>query len=79
MQQHDEAGEQSGLPARFWTSGRIAETSGYPHRAVLYVIETRDVQPIGLAAHLKIYDQAAVDFIVSELRAIRGEPRGAAQ
>ena len=51
---------------------RVEERLGRPVEAhqIDYVIESRDIQPVGRAGNAKIYDADAIDRIVAELQAI---------
>ncbi|MFH1265790.1 MAG: hypothetical protein ABIK89_08675 [Planctomycetota bacterium] len=57
------------------TVGTIAQRLGEPVHRVTYVIETRGIEPIGKAGHARVFTEAAVDRIASELRRI-DEERG---
>ncbi len=52
------------------TVGTIAQRLGEPIHRVAYVIETRGIEPIGRAGHARVFTEAAVERIASELREI---------
>ncbi|MFH1923062.1 MAG: hypothetical protein ABIP48_24625 [Planctomycetota bacterium] len=61
---------------RLPTVGTIAQRLGVlPHR-VVYVIESRGIEPIGQAGHARVFAEAAVDRIASELKRIDADREG---
>ena len=72
-------------PFPAWTVGLIAQFASeelgesVTIANVDYLIRDRGIRPIMRAGHLKIFNQAAVDLILSELAAIRAERNGGAQ
>ncbi|MEM9082151.1 MAG: hypothetical protein AAGB34_01045 [Planctomycetota bacterium] len=69
-QQHDQV----------WTVARIAERTGYPRHRIEYMINTRNINPIGWAGNTRIFDQHDVDLIICQLWRLGEErenaPRG---
>ncbi len=59
----------------FPTVGQIAKRLGVPSHRITYVIETRGIKPLGVAGQARVFTEAAVDHIASELRRI-DEDRG---
>ena len=57
------------------TVGEIIRRLNAPLHRVQYVIQTRDIQPVGRAGNVRIFSEADVSFIASELRRI-DEERG---
>ena len=58
------------------TVGQIAKQLGVDTHRVAYVIRSRRIQPCGRAGIFRVFDEAAVHWIASELRRIaadRGE------
>ncbi|MFH1924152.1 MAG: MerR family transcriptional regulator [Planctomycetota bacterium] len=58
------------------TIGEIARRLGEPVHRVEYVIRSRNIPPVATAGNARIFSEAAVDRIASELRRI-DEERGA--
>ena len=59
------------------TIGVIAQKLGEPLHRVEYVIKSRGIKPVGFAGNARIFSDAAVDRISSELQRIdrdRGVP-----
>lgn len=55
----------------FLTPGRIAELTQQPLHRIQYILRTRlHIKPRARAGRLRVYDQAALDEIRSELAAI---------
>ncbi len=52
------------------TVGEIAKRLGVPYHRVTYVIETRKIRPLGVAGQARVFTEANVDHIASELRRI---------
>lgn len=50
--------------------GSIAKVADVPIHRVLYVIRTREIQPIGRAGSTRVFDDAARDRIFAELARI---------
>lgn len=55
------------------TVGEIARRLGEPIFRVQYVIRSRDIHPVGRAGNARIFNEADVAFIASELRRIDRE------
>lgn len=55
------------------TVGEIARRLGAPVHKIEYVIRARGIKPIGWAANLRIFSEADVARIGSELRRIDSE------
>lgn len=55
------------------TVGVIARRLGVPLHRVEYVIRSRDIQPASVAGNARVFTEADVDFIASELRRIDAE------
>jgi len=60
----------------FPTVGEIARRTGYPQHRVEYVIRSRDIRPTARAGNARIFSEADVDRIASELRRIDAERGG---
>lgn len=59
------------------TVGDIARRLGEPVHRIVYVIKTRKLAPAGWAGNARVFREADVDYIASELRRLaaeRGEP-----
>ncbi len=52
------------------TVGQIAKRLGVPNHRVTYVIETRGITPVGVAGNARVFTEADVEHIESELRRI---------
>lgn len=59
------------------TVGVIAAEEGVPVHAVEYVIRTRGIQPSGWAGNARVYGEAEVARIKSELRRIQRDKEAA--
>lgn len=57
----------------FPTVGEIARLTGRPVHRVEYVIRTRNIKPRGLAGNARVFENADVERIASELRRIERE------
>ena len=55
------------------TTGDIAETLGVPHHRVLYVVQTRHIEPTTRARHYRLFNQTAIETIRAELAQIADE------
>ncbi len=66
-----------GKPESLLTVGELARRLGRPVHAIEYVIRSRDIKPCGWAGHARVFSEADVAFIESELRRI-AEQRGEA-
>ncbi len=55
------------------TVGVIAQRLGEPLHRVAYVIRSRNLQPVARAGNARVFDEAGVNFIRSELRRIDEE------
>lgn len=60
------------------TVGEIARRLSEPTWRVEYIIRFRNVRPAGRAGNARVFDDAAAEFIASELRRIDREKGGAA-
>lgn len=60
------------------TIGEIARRCGVPTHRVDYIIATRGIKPVAMAGHSRIFTEADVEHIASELRRI-DEERGGIQ
>jgi hypothetical protein len=58
------------------TIGEIARRLGEPVHRIEYVVRSRDIQPASWAGNARIFSEADVDFIRSELRRIDEERDG---
>ena len=58
------------------TVGEIARRTGRPVHCVEYIIRARDIKPRGIAGNARVFDEADVDRITSELRRIERERGG---
>ncbi len=52
------------------TVGEVARRTGYPLHKVEYVIRSRNIEPAGRAGTARVFSDAAVERIASELRRI---------
>ena len=52
------------------TIGEIARRTGEPLHRVEYIIRSRNIQPTGRAGNLRVFTEADVEHIASELRRI---------
>ena len=52
------------------TVGEIARRLSQPLHRVEYIIRARDLRPVGRAGNARVFSEADVDFIRSELRRI---------
>jgi hypothetical protein len=52
------------------TIGEIARRLGVPTHRVAYVIRARGIRPCGWAGNARVFDQAGVEAIASELERI---------
>lgn len=70
-------------PPPLLTTGRMADILGVKPDRIRYILATRrDIQPSAYAAHVRLYDLAAMARVRHELAAIdarRGRPRSAAE
>ncbi len=57
------------------TVGEIVRRLSEPLHRIEYVIRARDIRPVGWAGNARIFSEADVDYIRSELRRI-DEERG---
>ena len=55
------------------TTGDIAESLGVPHHRILYIIQTRKIEPATRVKHYRLFDQNAVETIEAELAQIADE------
>ena len=55
------------------TTGDIAEALGVPHHRVLYIIQTRHIEPSARVKHYRLFDPEAVETIRVELAQIADE------
>ena len=58
------------------TVGEIARRIGVPVHRVEYVIRSRDLHPCGLAGHARVFTEADVAHIASEMRRIERDRNG---
>jgi len=58
------------------TVGSIAEQLGVPVHRIRYVIESRRIEPSGRAGNARIFTDADVERIASELRRIERDREG---
>jgi hypothetical protein len=65
-------------PETLLTVGEIARRLGQPLHRVEYVIRTRNIPPAGWAGHARVFHDADLMWIVSELARIAHE-RGESQ
>lgn len=61
---------------RLPTVGTIAKELGVPLHRVEYVIESRNIEPLGMAGNARVFDEAAVVRIRSELARIDQDKAG---
>ena len=58
------------------TVGEIVRRTGAPIHRIEYIVRTRNIQPSGRAGHVRIFTEADVELIASELRRIDAEKGG---
>lgn len=58
------------------TVGEIAARLGVPVHRVVYLIQSRNIQPAGKAGHARVFSESDVQYIASELRRIGAEREG---
>lgn len=58
------------------TVGEIAQRLGVPVHRVVYVIESRGIEPAGWAGNSRVFDEPAVNRVASELRRIAADRQG---
>jgi len=58
------------------TVGVIAQRLGEPVWRVEYIIHSRHIKPIGWAGNARVFSEADISFIASEIRHVRGEAGG---
>ena len=58
------------------TTGAIARRAGEPIHRVQYVVRTRHIKPVAVAGNLRVFSEAQVQRIESELRRIAADRRG---
>ena len=58
------------------TVGQIARRLKEPLHRIEYVIRTRDIQPVSRAGNVRVFSDADVTYIASELRRIDSEREG---
>jgi DNA-binding transcriptional MerR regulator len=58
------------------TVGEIAQRLGVSTHRVTYVIDSRRIQPVGWAGNRKVYTEADVQHIASELARIERDRQG---
>jgi hypothetical protein len=58
------------------TVGVIAQRLGAPVHRVRYVIDTRHIRPVAIAGAARVFSDADVQHIASELRRIAEEKEG---
>ena len=59
------------------TVGEIAKRRGVPVHRIVYVIQSRGICPVGRAGNARIFDEAAVNLITSELERIAKDRQAA--
>jgi plasmid maintenance system antidote protein VapI len=59
-----------------WTVARIAEHLHVERHRVEYVIDTRDIRPMGRAGIARVFDRSSVELIAKELRTINENREG---
>ena len=62
-------------PSSLLTVGEIARRSQTKVHRVEYIIRSRNIQPIGWAGHARVFSDASLDHITSELRRMDAERR----
>ena len=58
------------------TIGEIARRLGHPPHRVEYVIDSRGIRPASRAGHIRVFTEADLSRIASELRRIDEEREG---
>lgn len=58
------------------TVGEIARRLGVPLHRVEYIVRARNIRPSGRAGNARVFTEADVDHIASELRRIDAERGG---
>ena len=59
-----------------WTVARIAEHQNVARHRVEYVIDSREITPIGRAGIARVFARRDVNFIGHELRRIEADRKG---
>ena len=59
--------------SKLQTTGDIAEMLDVPHHRILYIIQTRHIEPTTRARHYRLFDQTAIETIRAELAQIADE------
>ena len=62
-------------PPLLLTVGEIARRLQTKVHRVEYIIRSRNIQPIGWAGHARVFSDASLDHITSELRRMDAERR----
>ena len=55
---------------QMFTVGELARRAGVPVHRVTYVIETRDIEPLGRAGQARVFGREAAEQVLEELRQI---------
>ena len=58
------------------TIGEIARRFDVPAHRIEYVVDSRGIEPVGVAGHVRVFDEPAVTRIASELRRIERDRNG---
>jgi hypothetical protein len=58
------------------TVGEMARLLGQPISRVEYLLRTRKVKPAGWAGNARVFEQADLDFLVSERKRIEAQRDG---
>lgn len=58
------------------TVGSIAQRLNEPTHRIEYVIRTRNIKAVGMAGHARVFSEADIAFILSELKRIDREKQG---
>lgn len=64
------------MKSRMWTVGSIAKRLGVELHRVEYLIDAREIEPVGRAGIARVFDDAAVERIESELQRIEATREG---
>jgi hypothetical protein len=58
------------------TIGEIARRLGQPVHRIAYVIRSRNIEPLATAGNSRVFSEASVEHIASELRRIESDRQG---
>lgn len=62
-----------------WTVARIADRLGVARHRIEYLIDARDIRPIGTAGIARVFDEKVVELLRAELARIEADRKGVSQ